>query len=150
MVGLAHCSDSEETEGWTSGREEYILSEETERWTGVREEYILNENTEGWTGGREEFILSNRKVGGAIYWDCRFWSWYADEANLEHVVFTEPVEHRSGNILSSYFVNYPEEVFWYQGGVSLYIMRLCFQNTFMSAPHRSSHHSYEMKWGSFS
>lgn len=30
MVGLSHCSDSEETGGWTHGREEYILSEETE------------------------------------------------------------------------------------------------------------------------
>lgn len=51
MVGLTHSSDSEETEGWTGGREEYILSEETD----------------GWTGGKEEFILSNQEVGGAIY-----------------------------------------------------------------------------------
>lgn len=51
MVGLNHCSDSEEIEGWIGGREEYILSEETG----------------GWTGRKEEFILSNREVGGAIY-----------------------------------------------------------------------------------
>lgn len=136
MVGLTHCSDSEETEGWTGRREEYILSEETD----------------GWTGGREEFILSNWEVGGAIYRDCRFWSWYADEASLEHVVLKLPVEHRSGDVLYYYFVNYPGEVHFCVliPGRSFSIMRLFFQNTFMSASHRSSHHSYEVKQVSFS
>lgn len=32
---------------------------------------------------------------------------YAVEASLEHVVFKLPVKHRSGDVLYSYFVNYP-------------------------------------------
>lgn len=53
--------------------------------------------------------MSNWEVGGAIYRDCRVWSWYADVASWEHV-FKLPVKHRSGDVLYSDFVNYPGEV----------------------------------------